>query len=287
MQKNNILLTIVVFSFSSCLEMNSITVKGSRNLSQTGGEHPENRIGSGPGAGPSVSGLSKSSLADRAQVSSILASVFGRASPSNRNRFQYSSSFATNHFIKKNISEFGWPCDHYQKTPGQDELQINNQRASDRDNTIHYICENKADTDATYLAPLTSTRAALIIRTCDLILGSVNAQWKNADGNLESFTHEPDYAVRNAASFSVGFDANANEPKNFTELGIPNETGIAGAYQLFFPGRELESSAKTALLNVVNESKTQMANKSAEEQSKDAWKFLLLTLCYSGEWQVL
>ena len=298
---NRALRSVIAWAFisvfaSGCMQSGTLIRAKKKSVAQVTPDDPTSGVPGGvPGqipAGGTTGGGTVSSgslvIADRAQVASNLAKIFGRSAPQNRGTFDASSGFATANFVKRNLIEFGAPCDLYLNTPYQTDLERNIMSRSDRSaSSIDYKCRNDGETDVNPSAPLTVTRGALVIRTCDQILGAEGTQWTNYADESHGYTHDTGYAIRNAATFARGIDANASEPKDFNELGMPKDADFDGAYALFFPGRTIDATGRAALASVVSTSKTQMSGASVDDQARDAWKFLFLTLCYTGQWQVL
>ncbi len=95
-----------------------------------------------------------------------------------------------------------------------------------------------------------TTRSSILIRTCDLIM-------------------QDDYAVTYAAS-KVG------------TIGVlPDRVAVQAAYDLFYPGRTLESAAAVDSLGAVVNQATALSMPPLE-----GWRFLFLTLCMSPDWQI-
>jgi hypothetical protein len=107
------------------------------------------------------------------------------------------------------------------------------------------------DDHATLLPQSSSLRAGLITKACL----SINA--------LDSAVL---YAAQAAGAGST--------------LAWPSSSQIANAYKLFYPGRTLRTDSEAALNAVVNGAKTNFPSAPIE-----GWRYLLLSVCNTPEWQ--
>ncbi len=113
-------------------------------------------------------------------------------------------------------------------------------------------CRDLGESQASSVGPATPTRQSLTIRACTKITQS-------------------DAAVINAVTLAVGSDATAR---------TLTAGDIQSLYDLFFTGRLAQTTTTTALKAIAT---------SVEQKayvSLDQWRFVLLTLCMSPDWQV-
>jgi len=113
-------------------------------------------------------------------------------------------------------------------------------------------CPANLSQSAVIPSALTS-RSSILTRACEKIL-------------------QNDLAVTTALS-KIGI--------NGTALPSPNVTSIQAAYGLFYPGRTVNSGDVTSKLLAISD-----RAKELSEPPMEAWRFLLLTLCLSPDWQL-
>ena len=169
------------------------------------------------------------------------------------------SSFLTSRFgdpadaiaqklIRSDASDFGGRCDPKSET------------------NPAYPCEG-ADAYGPSHARLGLSRFALTQRACDAVLGGPSG----------------DDSVKRAAAMALGSNTPAVVPPKL------DDTSLTKVWSLFNADHTLTAAVKTSLNTLITNSRSQTkALNYTDEQSRlDEWRFVMLALCASPDWQFL
>jgi hypothetical protein len=121
---------------------------------------------------------------------------------------------------------------------------------------------------------------------------TTRSHYMNCEGvdffDTRSSLTPPSSALREGSLIKACTEINVKDDRiNFvvSKLGSnttswPNNTHVSSAYKLFYPGRALVGKVELSLIGVVDGAKQQFPTKPIE-----GWRYLLLTLCKSPDWQ--
>lgn len=252
--RNNLLL-ISIFSLSGCLQVNSSkeVYSGAANSNQD--DRPYNPV--------DILGLqSDIQLANRHFQNTFFIEMFEGTGTQ-------LGAFLPG-IIRNRSNELGGPCHPYVRALAGSTISNSaalTAGANYREPAAQCATISEASS-AVFMKPSESA-FALLTRSCDLILGS------------DSAAHKSDSAVRNAVSKITKISA-ATVP---TALTLPSRDQISLAFTTFHQGKEAPDNVLTALENVSDQAANSVA--AGGPKGLEAWRFTLLTLCYSPSWLIL
>jgi hypothetical protein len=161
----------------------------------------------------------------------------------------------TGNLILKSPDFFGRPCDTAEPSAqGDPACQVNINTSIGRTHI-----PGSVNTPSTLPASITSE--ILRIRACEEVIAKDEAVT---------------YAARLAESVGDSESISA-------ELPVPDEPRIAGAFELFHPGKVAPAEVISALKNLGDASSAATPDLPALE----GWRLILLTLCLDPSWQLL
>lgn len=205
---------------------------------------------------PNTNGDSGSSIVsslrmgDRNFVADSLESIFGTSSDVTN---------VTNLLIRRQIDNFGGPRDIF-RDPSEAECAGG-------------YCYAPSSSQAPVIAAATSVREAFRIRACYEILkvktNMLEIPLLTAIGMAKGTITEP-------VLLSI-------ENNFFSTLAAPTDEEITAAFELFNPGEEPGATLVAALRNFTQEISL---STQFSDPTKEAWRFLFLSLCTAPEWQI-
>jgi hypothetical protein len=218
---------------------------------------------------------------DRHYAASVLESIFGTDQQLYGDFPSTPKPEPIRTYVRERMSAFGGPCSVHEdfatrSLNGNGHPMLPTNRGCFFSDTSGWANVANPDTQVKSFVPPNTLASAWLHQTCSFLLG-VQTPSQN--------TAYVDRALSNAIRRARGQSSIA-----VVDFSVaPSASDLDGAYQLFFPGREMSSELAASLENLVTQA-IQMSHTpdprvpASGLANREAWRFVLLSLCQSGLW---